>query len=221
MLRSPAAPYIVPFVAFIAYLALRQQVVLPDLLEQVLCLAVMGAILAFFSRPALDFRIRKPIFTVAVGILVFCLWVAPEHFFPSYRSHWLFSNSIVGRPEGGLGEAARQDPLVLWLRAARAALIVPMLEELFWRGWLMRWIVNPEFLQVPLGTYAPKAFWIVALLFASEHGSYWEVGLGAGIVYNAWMVRTKSLGDLILAHGVTNAALSAYVVMTGRWQYWA
>jgi hypothetical protein len=46
------------------------------------------------------------------------------------------------------------------------------------------------------------------------------VGLAAGILYNWWMVRTKSLGDLILAHGVTNAVLSAYVVLAGRWEYW-
>jgi CAAX prenyl protease-like protein len=84
----------------------------------------------------------------------------------------------------------------------------------------MRWLILPDFTKVALGTYAPLAFWGVALLFASEHGSYWEVGLAAGIVYNWWMLRTRSLADCILAHAVTNGALSAYVVWTGAWQYW-
>jgi membrane protease YdiL (CAAX protease family) len=71
-----------------------------------------------------------------------------------------------------------------------------------------------------LGSWHARAFWITAVLFALEHGVYWDVGLLAGIVYNAWMVRTKNLGDLILAHTVTNACLCAWIVATGRFEYW-
>jgi hypothetical protein len=46
------------------------------------------------------------------------------------------------------------------------------------------------------------------------------VGLVCGIIYNAWMLRTRSLGDLILAHSVTNLALSLYVIGTARWMFW-
>src|SRR5256885_12134788 len=50
---------------------------------------------------------------------------------------------------------------------ALSVIAVPILEELFWRGWLMRWIVLPKhFERVPLGSYAPAAFWVVAVLFA-------------------------------------------------------
>jgi len=102
----------------------------------------------------------------------------------------------------------------------RAALVVPVIEELFWRAWLMRWLVNSDFRMVRLGTYAPLAFWLSAVLFASEHGSFWDVGLIAGIVYNFWMIRTRSVADCILAHAVTNAALSVYVIAGHHWQYW-
>jgi len=85
----------------------------------------------------------------------------------------------------------------------------------------MRRVISYEFWNVPLGAYTRKAFWITALLFASEHGSYWDVGLVAGVIYNAWMVRTRSLADCILAHSVTNCALAAYVLATGQWAYWA
>ena len=91
------------------------------------------------------------------------------------------------------------------LRTLRAAVFVPIAEELFWRGWLMRWIISQDFTKVPLGAWSARAFWIVAVLFAVEHGALWDVGLAAGILYNWWMLRTKSLGDVILAHGVTNA----------------
>ena len=66
---------------------------------------------------------------------------------------------------------------------------------------------------MPLGKYVPSAFWIVAVLFASEHGPYWEVGLAAGIIYNWWMVRTRNLADCILAHAVTNGLLAVYVLV--------
>jgi len=102
----------------------------------------------------------------------------------------------------------------------RSVVIVPITEELFWRGWMMRWLIKPDFERIPLGAYAAGSFWMVAVLFAAEHGSYWDVGLAAGIIFNLWMVRTKSLGDLILAHAVTNAGLGAYVIAAGKWEYW-
>ncbi|MFL6352575.1 MAG: type II CAAX prenyl endopeptidase Rce1 family protein, partial [Bryobacteraceae bacterium] len=61
---------------------------------------------------------------------------------------------------------------------------------------------------------------ITTILFACEHGPYWDVGLVAGLIYNFWMVRTKSLGDCILMHAITNTALSGHVIATHRWQYW-
>ena len=68
----------------------------------------------------------------------------------------------------------------------------------------MRWLINPDFLKVPLGAYQAGAFWIVAVMFAAEHGPYWEVGLLAGIIYNWWMLRTRNVMDCIIAHAVTN-----------------
>src|SRR5260370_646411 len=111
------------------------------------------------------------------------------------------------------------DAVVLVRRSVRAILIVPIVEELFWRAWLMRWIINVDFRSVPLGTYNTQAFWLTAILFASEHGPYWEVGLITGLIYNWWMIRTKSLADCILMHAVTNGALCGYVLLTSKWEY--
>jgi CAAX prenyl protease-like protein len=146
--------------------------------------------------------------------------VAPDLVFPGWRQHWLFQNALTGGVKASLGPDVYADTAALWMRSLRAVIIVPIVEELFWRGWLMRWIINPKFDEVKLGTYSAASFWGVAALFALEHGPYWEVGFLAGAIYNGWMVRTKSLGDLILAHAVTNACLCLFVVMTGRWEYW-
>ena len=84
----------------------------------------------------------------------------------------------------------------------------------------MRRLISADVERVPLGAYTHLSFWATALLFASEHGSFWDVGLAAGVAFNWWMVRTRNLGDCILAHAVTNACLAAYVLTAGRWEYW-
>jgi CAAX prenyl protease-like protein len=161
--------------------------------------------------------------STAVGVGVFMLWIAPEALFgQAYRTHWLFDNSIVGHPTAGLAVSERGDVLTLWLRAARAVLLVPILEELFWRGWLPRAVDSfDDFRLRPLGSFTTLSFVATAILFASEHGSYWEVGLLCGLIYNLWMAKTRSIADLIWTHAVTNGCLSAYVVLTKQWQYWA
>jgi len=128
-------------------------------------------------------------------------------------------HNIYGRLTTSIPPASLT-PLMLALRTARAALLVPVIEELFWRGWLPRWIQSSRFARIPLGQYTPLAFWATAVLFAAEHGPFWEVGLVTGIIYNWWMRRTRSLGDLMLVHAVTNLSLSLFVIQTRNWQFW-
>jgi len=218
--RSPAVPYVAPFVIFLVLIGLSHVWPMPALADEILRLAVMLAVLSLVARPVVDFRTQSWGASVLVGVAIFLLWIAPDLLFPQYRSFFLFDNSVVGTARSSLTEAARHDVPVLFLRTLRAVAIVPIVEELFWRGWLMRWVINNDFERVPLGAYSALSFWAVALLFASEHGPYWDVGLVAGILFNWWMIRTKSLGDLILAHAVANACLSGYVIAAGKWEYW-
>ena len=171
------------------------------------------------SRPVLRFRAGFPLASMGIGIAVFLIWIGPD-FLLGYRHHWLFDNSFTGAPASSIGPALRRNVVFVVLRVAASVALVPVLEELFWRGWLMRWLIAKDFRKVPLGTYAPAAFWIVAVLFASEHGPYWEVGLAAGIVYNWWIVHTRNLADCMLAHAVTNGLLAVYVLTMNQWQYW-
>jgi uncharacterized protein len=158
--------------------------------------------------------------SVALGIAVCVLWVGPEIVFPGYHTGWLFSNGLLGHPVSMATEAQKSDAAFIVVRILVSVVTVPILEELFWRGWLMRWLIDQNFEAVPLGTYGATAFWVVAALFASEHGSFWDVGLVTGVIYNWWMVRTKSMWDCILMHAVTNACLAWYVLHYGQWMYW-
>lgn len=217
---KPEVRYAGPFVAFIALLVLFRTLPVPDLLAQVLFVSLMAFVLWLLASPVVDFRVRRGGATVGIGILVFVIWIGPDLISPAYRHLWLFENSIAGKAQGSLPALAQANPAVLFFRTLRAVAIVPIAEELFWRAWLMRWLISPRFESVPLGAWSAQSFWIVAVLFASEHGSYWDVGFAAGIVYNWWMLETRSLGDLILAHAVTNGCLCAYVIAFGKWEYW-
>ena len=181
--------------------------------------AVLVAAILYFSRSVLPMRAPHWPASIAVGIAVFLIWIAPDGLIAGWRENLLFQNAITGHITTSI--APRElTSLMLVLRTMRAALIVPFIEELFWRGWLPRWMQDSSFNKIPLGQYTRFAFWITALLFAAEHGPFWEVGLIAGLIYNWWMRRTRSLGDLVLAHAVTNLALSLYVMRTGSWMFW-
>ena len=219
--RFPSLPYVAPFATFLLLLALAPYVPLSERAWALLRFGLLAAVLWFCSRRVISLHAPHWFTSLSLGVGIFALWVAPDLLLPSWRESWLFSNGLTGRIEGVLPAATRQDPLVLTLRCARAAILVPIIEELFWRAWLPRWLDHREdFRKIPLGQYTLASFWLTALLFASEHGSMWDVGLAAGLLYNWWMRRTRKLGDLILAHAVTNACLSAYVLLRGRWEYW-
>ncbi|MDE3195314.1 MAG: CAAX prenyl protease-related protein [Acidobacteriota bacterium] len=217
MRRHPAIPWVLPFAVFVLLLALQHYVPVPAALRFALSMAVI----LLFSRVPLRSRPGSPLLSVFLGLAVFAIWIGPDLIAPGWRGTFLFNNPIVGHPAGNTPPADRNDPAFLIFRIAISVIAVPLLEELFWRGWLMRWLIDSnDFERVPLGTYAPAAFWITAVLFASEHGSFWDVGLITGVIYNWWLVRTRSLWDCIVAHAVTNGALAAYVVLAGQWQYW-
>jgi CAAX prenyl protease-like protein len=182
---------------------------------------VLVSVVCILAWPAgVSLRPSRSFASIAIGSLVFCLWIAPELVNPQYRRSLLFSNAFLGNVGSSLRPEALRSGSVLFWRTVRASTVVPIAEELFWRAWLMRWFIGHDFQNVPLGTYAPLAFWLTALLFGIEHGPYWDVGLITGAIYNFWMIRSKSLGDCVLVHATTNLLLSLYVIAEGQWQYW-
>jgi CAAX prenyl protease-like protein len=217
--KNATLAYIAPFLAFVGMMTIERALHLPPQVTYPVRLSVTSLVICLASRSVLSFRASRLLASVALGAAVFLIWIGPDVLF-GYRHHWLFENSVTGASVSSIPEELKRNGLFVLLRFAGCTVVVPILEELFWRGWLMRWLVDKQFQMVPLGTYSPFAFWVGAVLFASEHGPYWEVGLIAGVIYNWWMIRTKSLADCIVAHAVTNGMLSTYVLAAGQWQYW-
>jgi uncharacterized protein len=214
-----AAAWVGPFAVFMVWLALDKYLPLANPGKEIVRDLVLLAAIFGFSRRVLPRSAPHWLASIGLGLAVCVLWIAPDTLFPGWRGHWLFQNAITGHLKNSI-PPTELTGVMLVLRTARAALLVPVIEELFWRGWLPRWIQDSRIDRVPLGQYTRLAFWATAALFAAEHGPYWEVGLVCGVIYNWWMQRTRSLGDLMLVHAITNLALSLYVIGMGKWEFW-
>jgi CAAX prenyl protease-like protein len=216
---SSTLEWVGPFAVFMLWLGLDKFLPVANPAKELLRDGVLLAALFYFSRRVIPRSAPHWLPSIALGLAVFAIWIAPDLLVAGWRDHWLLQNSITGHLKTSI-PPTELTPLMLVLRTARAALLVPVIEELFWRGWLPRWLQDTRFDRIPLGHYTAFAFWATAVLFALEHGPFWEVGLVCGIIFNWWMKRTRSLGDLVLTHAVTNLALSLYVIATGRWVLW-
>ena len=109
----------------------------------------------------------------------------------------------------------------LAVRVAGAVLLVPVMEELFWRDYLWRQILAPnDFKLAAVGEWGWAPFLMVPAAFAFVHGNWWLTSVVWALMIGALLVYTKSLGACIIAHAVTNALLAVYVLRTGDWAFW-
>ena len=100
-------------------------------------------------------------------------------------------------------------------------LAVPWLEEIFWRGFLLRYLIREDFTSLPFGSWSRFSFLVTTLGFMFEHGMVdWPAALVTGVLYNLVAIRTRSLSACVLAHALTNALLGGYVMHTGQWGFW-
>jgi CAAX prenyl protease-like protein len=143
---------------------------------------------------------------VAVGLAVFVLWI-------NLDADWMLVGTM------GAGYDPRGDWTLVAFRLAGAALVVPVMEELFWRSFIQRWLQDHHFLQLDPAAVGLKALFIASALFAIEH-TQWLAGLVAGLAYGWLYIRTRNLWAPILAHAVTDGVLGVWVLMTGQWAFW-
>lgn len=100
-----------------------------------------------------------------------------------------------------------------------SAIVIPVAEELFFRGWLYRWLQGFESWSKRSGSYSPHAFWIVVLVFAIEHDRYIGGAL-AGLAYGYLANIRGSMKGAILAHSITNLIIGLDVICAGHYFFW-
>lgn len=163
--------------------------------------------LAWPNRPTLG----EAALAVASGLAVFALWI-------NLDAPWMTLGDATAvfvptTPDGSLDW-----PLIV-IRWMGAALLVPVMEELFWRSFLMRWIAQPQFEGVDPRRAGLKAIVLSTFVFMLAH-TLWLAAIVAGLVYALLYVRTGKLWVPVISHAVTNGVLGVWVVLTGKWQFW-
>jgi CAAX prenyl protease-like protein len=220
MLSRAAWARILPFAAYLFF------IVVADVLERLgfatadlrwLYAAKIGVVtllLAYFWREYRELRHsftgpKVTVIAIAAGVAVLALWV-------SLNADWMIIGSASGFDPRNDGQI---DWALVLVRIAGAALVVPLMEELFWRSFLMRWIEKSDFETVDPSQIGLRSFVFTVVLFGFEH-NLWLAGIVAGAAYSVLYMRYRTLWAPILAHAVTNGLLGIWVVATGSWSYW-
>jgi exosortase E/protease (VPEID-CTERM system) len=173
--------------------------------------ALAGALALWHYRrdfAALDWRLSWR--GVAVGVGVFLLWML--------AAHWL-------RPDDPtrLHPAAAVEPWnTLWLlaRIFGSVLVIPIAEELAYRGYLLRRLVARDFGAVRFEAVGLWPLLISTAVFGAAHRSMWPAGVMAGLAYGMVVIRTGRFGEAVYAHATTNALIAAAVLFWNRWELW-
>jgi CAAX prenyl protease-like protein len=137
----------------------------------------------------------------------------------------LLEPALTGQPQPALPAELAAIPTwlaALWLvfRVFGSALVVPIVEELAFRGYLLRKLAARNFEDVDPRHFAPFAFLVSSVLFGALHGR-WLAGTLAGMAYALAVYRHGRLGDAVIAHAITNALIAASVLLFGQWNLWS
>ena len=102
-----------------------------------------------------------------------------------------------------------------------ACTAVPVVEELFWRAFLLRALIDwQNFERIPLGTFTWLSFLGTAAISTLQHPDNWGVSVLCWMAFNAVFYWTRSILCLVLLHGFTNLALYLMVLRVGDWAFW-
>ena len=214
---------LLPFVAFMGLLALRGLAPADNRwgfdtrwLYALNLLVVGGMLLAWWREYGeLAWQnaptARECALAVAVGLAVFALWIQLD-------APWMQIGDATAAfvPVDAQGRLNWPLIAVRWLGAA---LLVPVMEELFWRSFLMRWLQEPVFEGLDPRRTGAKAVLLSTFVFMLAH-PLWLAAIVAGLAYALLYRSTGKLWPAVIAHAVTNGALGLWVVRSGQWQFW-
>jgi exosortase E/protease (VPEID-CTERM system) len=148
---------------------------------------------------------------VAIGCVTFALWIV---LVPSR------GGSSPGWPAALASLPAHWAAAWLAIRVVGYTVTVPLVEELAFRGYLMRRLIREDFTRLPVGLFTWSSFLLSSLLFGALHGGSWIAGTLAGMTFAVALYQRRAIGDAVVAHATTNALIAVYVFATGQWSVW-
>lgn len=156
---------------------------------------------------------------VLFGLIGIAIWIGlSELRLEEYLPVWLRGEKRAGfNPFGELSYGVAC--CFLAVRIFGIALLVPIAEEVFWRGFVLRWAIGEKWQELPIGTFQWQAFAVGTLGFTLVHPE-WLAAAVYAILLNTLICWKKDLWLCIVAHAVSNFALVVYVLLTESWWLW-
>jgi len=213
--QSPSLLRTIPFAIFLGLTFCQGQFGEASRYWFYLAKIVMGAWMLWIVRPWIaEMRWAVSWEAIGVGVMVFVVWIGLDPFYPK-----LPGAGTPWNPQSQFGKHSTLATLFIGVRLIGVTLVVPPLEEVFYRSFVYRWIVNPDFQSVPLGRFAWIPFLVTSAVFGFEHHE-WLAGILCGFAYQGLVCWKKRLGDAMTAHALTNFLLGVYVIWKGAWNFW-
>ena len=203
-------------------------------IRTVICVVALCLLRPWRWYPALQMKNLMP--AIGIGLLVFVLWIGLETQFirnlaPGFAELYeKYCVKPLGEIDGKrvasyyLENPSPYMPAVCgWtltiMRLLGSAFVIAIIEEFFWRGYLLRTVRTPDFLDLEVGYYHPKSFFIIAVVFAFMHHEVAAAFLTA-LIYGYFYLFTRDIWAVVIAHVTTNLVLGLYAMWTGYWWFW-
>ncbi len=218
-------PFIAPFALYLIFSQFSGQ--FPDHfpLFYTVSVVVVGVTTVFLLRgldilrmhrnvvPGIIFGIAGVVLWIFISRLQLeqsIMWILPEWLQPSEREAF--------DPFLSIDNTANQWAFIT-IRLMGLALLVPVVEEIFWRGFLLRWVISPDWQDQKLGVFTLKSFLWVTFLFTLAHPEW----IAAAVYFSLISVLfywKRDLWNCIVAHSTSNLLLGIYVISTRTWELW-
>jgi uncharacterized protein len=209
MKSKPWLPYVLPMGIYMAFLLVQTNANLPWMYP--LKTLTVAATLIYFRKQYEELHPGFSLLAVIIGLVAIGIWIVIDPYYPKFGSAAPFDPTI-------LSPVIHRNVFIAF-RIVGAVIVVPVMEELFWRAFLIRWLVNEDFKSVAIGTFTLQSFAVTVGLFGAEHYQ-WLAGLICGALYNWLYYKRKDVFSCVIAHAVSNAALVAWVLARGDWKFW-
>lgn len=219
---SPLLARVLPFAVFLVLTAFQGSFGPESHFWVYLAKCVVGGWLVWVTWPLVsEMRWAVSLEALFAGILVFILWVAMDSLYPKFSASddsWNLHKHF--------GSASAMFWVFAGVRIAGSTLLVPLLEEVFYRSFLYRYILAPNWLFTAHNRFNARAFLVTSIVFGLTH-QHWLAGIACGMIYQLLVIRTNRIGDAITAHAITNLLLGLWVITQGfdflkepQWHFW-
>jgi CAAX prenyl protease-like protein len=220
--RMPWLPYVLPLVLFVLLTGLEPtfRAVYPLFYAVKIVLVTVLLVVLWRFLPEAKPNPQGVGLAVALGVLLTVIWVAGDHLTEVAHLHFKFLGGREGyNPLTEIPNVFARDAFIA-VRFFGLVIIVPIIEEVFYRGFLLRFVTDPDdFRRIPVGRFTGGALLFNVLLMAFSHPE-WLVAAFFSLAMCSLVAKTRNVFACIVAHGVTNLFLGVYVLVSHQWQYW-